>query len=289
MAVDWTGLFKALGSTAIIVAAVAWLSKALFSHLLSKDIERFKARFAAELKNNYDKELEQFKANITKELEQFKTNITAQGLREERIRKEIIRWANPILGAVQELNSRLDNILDNNGYLVLSKNYEQQINKDWSVSYDYFMPSTLYLFGQYFCWIRLLQEQLSFEFFETQEEKDTFFYYIQKVSKCLGSFPPLYVCKGKDTQIFTLQQRAIAEALIMRESESSRCIRYHEFLEKMEEPLISYHLAPLRMLLEDLSPNEDCKWKRLNATRDALYNLKNYCEELIQLKKTNLK
>ncbi len=136
MAVDWTGLFKTLGSTAIIVAAFAWLSKALFNHLLSRDIERFKARFAAELKNNYDKELEQFKANITKELEQYKTNITAQGLREERIRKEIIRWANPILGAVQELNSRLDNILDNSGYLVLSKNYERRINKDWSVSYD---------------------------------------------------------------------------------------------------------------------------------------------------------
>ncbi len=99
----------------------------------------------------------------------------------------------------------------------------------------------------------------------------------------------MYACNGKDAQVFTLQQRGIAEALIMRESESSRCIRYHEFLEKMEEPLISYHLAPLRVLLEELNPNEDCKWKRLDATRDALYELKNYCEELLHLKKTNLK
>ncbi len=287
MTVDWTGLFKTLGSTAIIVAALAWLSKALFNHLLSRDIERFKASFTAELKNKYDKELEQFKANITKELEQFKTNITAQGLREERIRKEIIRWANPILGAVQELNYRLDNILTKNCYLALSKNSEHQLNKDWSISYDYLMPSTLYLFGQYFCWIRLLQEQLNFELFETQEEKDTFFYRIHKVSKSLGSFPPLYACKGKDAQVFTLQQRGIGEALIIRESEGLRCMRYHEFLEKMEDTLISYHLAPVRILLEGLNPNEDCRWKRLNATRDALYKLKDYCEELLQLKKTN--
>jgi hypothetical protein len=287
MTVDWTGLFKTLGSTAIIVAALAWLSKALFNYLLSRDIERFKVSFAAELKNKYDKELEQFKANITKELEQFKTNTTVQGLREERIRKEIIRWANPILGAVQELNNRLDNILNYDGYLALSKNYEQQINTNWSISYDYFMPSTLYLFGQYFCWIRLLQEQLNFELFETQEEKDTFFSCIRKVSKSLGSFPPLYACNGKDTQVFTFQQRGIGEALIIRESEGSRCMTYHEFLEKMEEPLISYHLAPLRILLEGLNLNEDCRWKRLKATRDTLYILEDYCEELLQLKKTN--
>ncbi len=55
MTVDWTGLFKTIGSIAIIVAAIAWLSKALFNHLLSRDIESFNAGFAAELKNKYDK------------------------------------------------------------------------------------------------------------------------------------------------------------------------------------------------------------------------------------------
>ena len=80
--------------------------------LSSKFSEKPHAQHSGMGREKYDKELEQFKVNITKELEQFKTNITAQGLREERIRKEIIRWANPILGAVQELNNRLDNILN---------------------------------------------------------------------------------------------------------------------------------------------------------------------------------
>jgi len=44
---------------------------------------------------------------------------------------------------VQKLHNQLDNILKENGYLALSKNYEEQVNKNWSISYDYFSWSTV--------------------------------------------------------------------------------------------------------------------------------------------------
>jgi hypothetical protein len=77
------------------------------------------------------------------------------------------------------------------------------------------MNSTLYLFGQYFCWIRMLEEELNFELFESQVEKDEFFFAVREVSKALSDFPPSYSCSGKDFQVFRLQQRVIGELCVV--------------------------------------------------------------------------
>jgi hypothetical protein len=110
--------------------------------------------------------------------------------KKERIRQEVIRWANPILGAVKQLEGRLKNILEEDGYLALSKSYEQFVNPSWSISYEYFINSTLFLFGQYFAWVQMLQEELSFELFQTQQDKDDFLVAIAEVAKSLARFPP---------------------------------------------------------------------------------------------------
>ncbi len=209
--------------------------------------------------------------------------LEAENSREERIRQEVIRWANPILGTVKDLESRLRNILYNKGYQVLSEESQKQIDLNWSISYDYFMYSTLYLFGQYFAWVQMLQEELNFELFQSQQEKDKFFEAVEKVSSSLGSFPPNYRCSGKDTQLFRLQQRAIGELLILRENDQRKCLSYPEFLLKLSDHNFNQHLKPLRSLLEDVDPQDDCRWKRLEATQQALIELKSRCEELLDL------
>lgn len=75
--------------------------------------------------------------------------------KQERIRQEIVRWSNPILGAVNELDDRLWNILENAGHLALSNSYRVQNNPNWSLTYEHWMPSTLFLFGQYFAWVQV--------------------------------------------------------------------------------------------------------------------------------------
>lgn len=210
-------------------------------------------------------------------------SLEAENSREERIHQEVIRWANPILGAVKDLEGRLRNILENKGYHALSEKSQKRINLNWSISYDYFMYSTLYLFGQYFAWVRMLQEELNFELFQSQQEKDKFFKAVEKVSSSLGSFPPNYKCSGKDTQLFRLQQRAIGELLIIHEDDQRKCLSYPEFLQKLSAHEFNQHLKPLRSLLEDVDPQDDCRWKRLEATRQALIELKISCEELLDL------
>jgi len=112
--------------------------------------------------------------------------------RQERIREEVLRWTNPILGAVEGLESRLENILNDGLYLALDPRHageKRPAHLDWAASYNYTMPSTLFLFAEYFAWIRLLQERLSFELFESQDTKDRFFAATWSVTKALASWP----------------------------------------------------------------------------------------------------
>lgn len=206
--------------------------------------------------------------------------------KQERLRREIIRWANPILAAVRDIKGRLENILDRQGYLALSPEYKAQVNSNWSISYDYFMNSTLFLFAQYFAWIRMLQEELNFELFQSQQAQKEFFNAFRKVGSSLGGFPPRdYECSSKDTQVFALQQRAIGELIILREKDSRRSMSYPEFLEKVKDTdsVLNQHLKPLRILLEHLTPKEDCRWKRLDFTRQRLIDLETACEKLLSL------
>lgn len=211
-----------------------------------------------------------------------KLKVEEEHEKKERIRLEVVKWANPILAAVKELKSRLDNILINVGYLALSKDYKNEINVNWSISYKYFMNSTLYLFGQYFAWIGMFQQEINFELFESQREKDDFLKAIRRTSKALSSFPPNYSCYGKDTQLFGLQQRAIGEAFIVKEGD--KCLTYADFLIKLEDDRFNLLIEPLKILLEGINPdNEDCRWKRLEETRMALNDLESQCKKVLVL------
>jgi len=203
----------------------------------------------------------------------------------ERIRREIIRWANPVLSSVQSLQSQLRNILERDGYLAMRKDYKEQINSNWSISYDYFMNSLPFLFGQYFAWTQILRDELNFELFETQNEKDIFFQSIHRVSRALSSFPPSHhlLCQGKDTQVFALQQRAMGELLILREEDNKRCMSYPDFVENIKTEKFQQHFLPLIVLLDGVNPDEDCRWKRLEDTTVALKNLEKVCKELLNI------
>lgn len=56
----WEDLLRTLGGMAILVAAMAWLSKSLLTNLLSKDLERFKS----DLQASSQRSVESFKATL---------------------------------------------------------------------------------------------------------------------------------------------------------------------------------------------------------------------------------
>jgi hypothetical protein len=209
----------------------------------------------------------------------------AESEKKERIRQEALRWANPILAAVDSLYMRLKNILTEEGYLALKENYIDEINPNWSISYEYFMTSTLFLFCEYFAWIQMMMAELNFELFESQDEKDRLFGAVYAVARALSSFPPKYACSNKDTQVFVLQQRVLGELLTMESGDRRSCMTYSEFLTAMVKSPLQEALVPLKRLLEDLPEDDedDCRWKRLEATMDELHQLRSVCRHLLNI------
>lgn len=169
--IDWSSLIKTLTSTAIIVAALGWISSKGIEHWLRLQVENHKS--------SLDQQVETFKADLKaksdRQLEEFKNQLTERSAEKDRIRNEVARWSNPIPSAVTQLNNRLHNMLDDQGYLALSPDVRQRVNPQWSIRYDYFFPSTIYLFSRYFCWTGLLEEKVGFELFDKQDDKEAFF------------------------------------------------------------------------------------------------------------------
>jgi hypothetical protein len=201
--------------------------------------------------------------------------------RQERIRLEVLRWANPILGSVRSLRSRLENILDQDLYVALDRKAKWSLSEDWAMDRVYAVESTLFVFAEYFAWVQLLHERMSFELFESEETKDKFFNAVWKVSGALSKWPDSRVKgKGRDAQVFVLQQRAIGELLIVRDGENPRVLGYADFLERRNKPPLKDMLAPLDALLSGLEKGTK-RWQRLQNTRTALVELEQRCNMLL--------
>jgi len=286
-----------LGGTALLLAAVAWLVKTLIDALFKRDLKTLELR----MKEGADKELDRLRTEMQKaanaDLEALKDRLQrgreqdtrsaeAKQARDARIRGDILLWANPILGAVRDLESRLRNIVHRRAYPALQRNPvpPHAIPPNWSIAYDYFMPSTLFLFAQYFYWVRRLREELGFALFESQADKDAFIAELWKVSDALGRWPLFEdrPCAGKDAQVFNLQQRGIGEAVTVR-GDVPRCMGFDEFMEAWEEPPLADQLAPLRSLLEELVADGSCRWKRMEVVLEAVQGLEAHCRQILQV------
>src|SRR5262245_48629160 len=74
----------------------------------------------------------------SRKLAVYQAEVDERTARQQRIREEVLRWANPVLGAVKGLDSRLDNILNRDLDQALHKDRKnRRVKPDWAVSYDY--------------------------------------------------------------------------------------------------------------------------------------------------------
>ncbi len=311
-------LISVIGGTTAIIASAGFLAKGLAQHWLTRDLERFKGDLShdAELyKSELVREVEEHKAKLvlsnSQALEQAKFNFQQQLLarrgeidlfrdevkqlneseqeRNSRLHAQIQRWANPIGLAITDLEHRLSNIIDNGGYQVLAS--EPKVPLNWSADYKYFMGSTLYYFAQYFCWVRLLQHQLSYELFRSTSDMQVFLGNIESVASELGRFPYGTEDDQKerstliDSQVFRLQQRAIGELLLDKTSPSDKLLSYKDFYDEWldrDETRVARHLQPLENFLLGIRPDNDLRWKRLTHMRDRLRQFREACNETLR-------
>ena len=266
----------------LLITVIGWLGKQAISGMLKNEHEKYKS----ELAQANNAELARVKNELGKDLTAYKLQLETVAKSDDRIRNEILTWANPILEAVNGLESRLRNILTTKGYEALEPGFSQA---EWSITYDYFLNSTMFLFGQYFCWTHMLHQELSFELFRSQQEMKDFFAKVDKVCSKLSDYPPYFNGQqkeydgiGHDAQIFRLQQHAMGEMLAMRRGNRRSCRSYAYFLTKLVEPIFSATFAPVRKLLEQVNAQER-RWKRLEDTHRCLVDLQTECNRLLEL------
>jgi hypothetical protein len=102
----WEDLLRTLGGTAILVAAVAWLSRSLLTTLLSKDLERFKS----ELQVTSQQSVESFKSTLQIEAQQRAVEYAALHAKRAELISQLYARAvgiySGILGLSRELGAR---------------------------------------------------------------------------------------------------------------------------------------------------------------------------------------
>ena len=256
--VDWNDVLKTIGSTAVVVGILGFVARGLFEHVLKRDFEAYRTQLAKDTEHR------------------------------DRVRQEVLRWSNPILGgSLKELQGRLKNILEDEGYAALSSKSKDKLNPEWSIDHEYFFSSTVFLFAKYFCWVSLLEERLSFELFKDRAERDKFFGKLNAVARTLATFPLeelKSISGGGDLQVFRLQQRGIGEAFYVSDGTNLRAMRYTEFLEKWRDHEFQCRFKPLTRFLEGLEPSNKLPWQRLELMKGRLHDLQLECEQLFGAK-----
>lgn len=213
-----------------------------------------------------------FSRRREREADSRRTKIDREIAKHDRLRNEVLKWGTPLLAAIRDLRHRLDNILNKEGCAALSP--KCKISPSCSMTFDYQMTSTLFLFAQYFAWTRRLLEGASLELFRSEQERKALLSSFFEATWPLSAWPPrdpLPPGSGRDAQIFALQQRGLGEALLIDANGERRLMTYREFQSQATQ--MEDWLAPLRTLLLDLAEANDYRWHRLALTHKRLAEL----------------
>ncbi len=298
-------LLTGAGAATALVGGAAYLSKALVNHRLTKDLEDHKRALLSDLETHkaalalantqaldrarfeFEQQLIERRGAVDILKEGFKFGAESDKQRAERLRTQVQRWAVPIRSAIADLSGRLDNILQHGGHVLLQPGPPPV--PGWSADHAYFMPSTLYYAAQYFCWTRLLEQQLGHELFRSGDEMARFFDLMHRCTDTLGRYPfdteVSSTPPATDRQVFKLQQRAVGELLLEHGSSGDGIASYRAFLDRWtdaDDRVFHRHIAPLETFLRGLQPQADVRWLRLRALRTCLADFDRACAHVRQ-------
>ena len=125
MNIDWQQVITALGGYTIFATALAWLAQAVIGHLLSKDIERFKAKLDDEAKLR-QKELElQLKSQFDLALAKANSQLQIMA-KENEIR--FTKLHEKRADIISTFYSNLHSVIRENALLILRIKYDPSEN-----------------------------------------------------------------------------------------------------------------------------------------------------------------
>jgi hypothetical protein len=195
-------------------------------------------------------------------------------LQDEQARLEAVadRYKEPLAIAAWELQSRLWNIAlgsFSSKYLHAGNTKDQQ---------GYAVRSTLWLLGQYFCWVEILHREV--QFLRLKSDSETV-----SVQRQLNAIRTTFASDNYDDslRVFRAWQRAIGEKMITIGQDAAGeqrtgCLGYATFCESLDKPHFNCWFQPLAENIEALASNK-VRSKRLVRLQHQLLDLLRQIDE----------
>jgi len=170
-------------------------------------------------------------------------------------RQLVSKYTTPLLRSAEGLERRI-NILVNNA------------EHCWFETDEYFKLSTLYVFGQYLGWVRIVEQSFGFLPFESSRKGSKFNRRLHGVFRALSSHA--YFRKDPqeavgDSLIERFKLTAIGEVMIA--ADQGKVIEYTDFVQRYRsDGQYRTWFADLEAFLEAATPDDPLRWDRLILT-----------------------
>lgn len=204
-------------------------------------IETFKADHSLKLSN-----LEQ---EFRKEILQFQK---AQD-KQEKLEEVVHKYTGVILLSAKDLQDRLWHLLVRQrrakNKVLREEDDRTPSSQTYPMTKQHYLNSTIFLFGQYFCWLEILKIEIRYLNFGDDKLTNDFSALVKVIERSLADTQFQNVSKTvvkTDFLVFQLMQTQIGCELIDDTGSELRCISFNEFSEKCGE--MKSRLEGLNML-----------------------------------------
>ncbi len=196
-------------------------------------------------------------------------------LTERREQEKAFRiHAAPICYAAYQAYRRVRNILDDGNHIALNDEWKGEPN--WPMSHEYFIESTQYLFGIFFCSIELYAREIRNFIHAPKNKQKELNKYIRDAQRTLYDVS-LNDRNSRDYQVYLLEQQAMSEALLSKGDQHTP-IGFYEFRKCLHDDE-NFRLAfkPIEQLIINLLiDGDDFRADRLNIFSQRVRNIYDY-------------
>ncbi|MEO5332373.1 MAG: hypothetical protein H7839_10150 [Magnetococcus sp. YQC-5] len=187
--------------------------------------------------------------------------------------KLFYRCSAPIIHSSYLLIRRLQNIIDEKNHIALSESWQPKPH--WPMTNEYFVESTIYLFGLYFAALEKFEAD-SMHLLSEGKNYKALFELIKNTRRALYDVS-LNTDRIFDFQVYLMEQKAIGD-LFLSDKNDFKVISYSEFMLSMknEEHFIRV-MSPIKKLIINISNGDnDFRMIRLSKFREELKGLHNF-------------
>ena len=244
-----------------------------------------------EIRNVNRAEIEQVKISLQKgivqlqhELDLEKQHKVKELEKKELLEQTVNQYTGVILLAAKDLQDRLWHLTQEQASsskpVLLNKALDKKAYSAWPMTKKHYLRSTVFLFGQLFCWIEILKQEIRFLNFGDSDLTNQFSSLIKLVERSLAETKYQKLSKSNrvstDYPIFQMMQSELGCAMIVSHEAGLRSMNFHEFAMAYDDLCTKVEGLPfIERLLENSvrKANSNFCWSRLKITSNSLVDL----------------